>query len=136
MNRYNHTRRLFMSGGVDIANLKIMLLNGHTFDPTNTDMTGITPNEVSGNGWAAGGELLNNAAVTTVDTSSARLDADDISVTATGGEIGPADMLVIYDATNNAPLYNYEFPSSQTAGVGTPFNVTISASGIEVVSNI
>jgi hypothetical protein len=59
-----------------------------------------------------------------------KLDGDDISITASGGDIGPAAALVVVDATSSKPLFHYLFPSSQTAGDGTPFNVTWNASGI------
>lgn len=131
MNFYNHTRKLFANGDVNIANLKVILVgSGYTFSATETAMTTINAQEVSGNGWTAGGEAVANAALTVTNTNEAKLDGDDISVTATGGDIGPATQLVVYDATNNYPLFQYSFASSQTAGDGTPFNVTWNASGI------
>lgn len=131
MQFYNHTRQLFADGSVDTANLAVMLVNGYTFSATETDMTAASAAEVSGNGWTAGGEAIANAAVTTVSTNGAKLDGDDISVTATGGDIGPADGMVVYDSSaNDNPLYYFQFGSSQTAGDGTPFNVTWDANGI------
>lgn len=135
MQVYNHTRKLFTNGDVAIGSLKAMLVNTYTFDATQTVMTDIETDEVSGNGWTAGGEALANAAVTTASTSASRLDADDISVTATGGDIGPATGLVVYDSSvNDYPLFYFEFASAQTAGDGTPFNVTWNANGIYQVS--
>lgn len=130
MNFYNHTLDLFAGGEVDIANIKVMLTNGYTFAATETVMTNATAAQVSGNGWTVGGEALASAAVTVVSTNGAKLDGDDISVTATGGDIGPADGLVVYDATSGKPLFQYDFASSQTAGVGTPFNIVWNASGL------
>lgn len=131
MNFYNQTRKLFSNGEVDISNLKVILLGaGYTFAAAETDMTNINAEEVSGNGWTAGGEVIANAAVTIKNTNESKLDGDDISVTATGGDIGPATQMVVYDATANAPLFHYSFGSSQTAGDGTPFNVNWNANGI------
>lgn len=131
MSLYNHTAKLFANGDVDIANLKVMLVgSGYTFDATETAMTNATAQEVSGNGWAAGGPALANEAVTITTTNDAKLDADDVSVTASGGSIGPARGLVVYDSTNGYPLKHYDFGSDQTAGDGTPFNVTWNANGI------
>ena len=130
MDFYNHTKKLFANGEVTIANLKTVLVNGYTFAPAETTLTNVTAAEVSGNGWTAGGEAIANAAVTVTTTDDSTLDGDDISVTATGGDIGPADALVVVDATNNKPLFHYAFASAQTAGDGTPFNVTWNASGI------
>jgi hypothetical protein len=130
MQFYNRTKKLFANGEVDITNLKVMLTNGYSFNATQTDLTAATAAQVSGNGWTAGGVTIANAAVTVSTTNDAKLDGDDISVTATGGDIGPADGLVVVDATNNNPLLHYSFGSSQTAGDGTPFNVNWDANGI------
>jgi hypothetical protein len=130
MDFYNHTRKLFAAGEVNEANLKVMLVGAsYTFAATETALTAITSAEVSGNGWTAGGETIANAAITAVG-ADAKLDGDDISVTATGGEIGPATALVVVDATSSKPLFHYAFPSTQSAGDGTPFNVNWNAAGI------
>ena len=135
MQHFNHTRQLFQSGSVDLTTLKVMLVNDYTFDATETDMTTATASEVSGNGWAVGGPTIANVEVTTVSPGDSKLDGDDISITASGGDIGPADGLVVYDSSaNDNPLFYYAFPSSQTAGDGTPFNVTWDAAGISTVS--
>jgi len=129
MDFYNHTRALFAAGDVNEANLKVMLVSGYTFAATEAALTAITSAQVSGNGWTVGGEAIANSAVTAVG-ADAKLDGDDISVTASGGDIGPATALVVVDATSSKPLFHYTFPSSQTAGDGTPFNVTWNAAGI------
>ena len=130
MDFYNHTRKLFAAGDVDEANLKVMLVgSGYTFAATETALTAVTSAQVSGNGWTAGGEAVANSAVTAVG-ANAKLDGDDISVTASGGDIGPATALVVVDATSSKPLFHFEFPSSQSAGDGTPFNVTWNTAGI------
>ena len=130
MNLYNHSRKLLANGEVDTANLKVVLLNGtYTFAATETALTAINAAQVSGNGWTSGGIVIANAVITIV-SANAKLDGDDISVTASGGDIGPATALVVIDATNSTPLFHYVFPSSQTAGDGTPFKVTWNADGI------
>lgn len=133
---YNHTPKLFANGDVDLTALKLMLLdNDATFTASHTAISSISGDEVSGNGWDTGGELLDNAAVTVVTTNDAKLDADDISVTATGGNIGPAYKGVIYDDTGNYPLAFIDFDGAQTAGNGTAFLVTWNASGIFTWTN-
>ena len=128
--RYDHTLKLVGAQSIDYTNLKVMLLNNHTFNSTRTTMTNITGDEVSGNGWTAGGELIANAAWTQVNTNDGRLDGDDISVTASGGSIGPADAHVVYDATNNLPLIYVAYSSDQEAGDGNAFKVTFASNGI------
>jgi len=130
MDFYNATKKLFANGEVTITDLHAILVNGYTFTASETDLTAINAAAVDGNGWTSGGEPIANASVTITATDDAILDGDDISVTATGGDIGPADALVVVDATNNNPLFHYSFASSQTAGDGTAFNVTWNASGI------
>src|SRR5690606_25398750 len=126
---YNHTAKLFANGEVELTTLKLQLLNDSaTFTASHTALTSVNGSgsyEVSGNGWTAGGETLTNAAVTTVTTNDAKLDADDIAVTATGGSIGAAYKGVIYDDTDasDAPLAFIDFDGAQTAGVGTDFKV-------------
>lgn len=129
---YNHTAKLFANGEVNIANLKLMLVgSGYTFAATETVMTNALAQQVSGNGWTSGGEALASAAVTVTTTNDATLDATDISVTASGGDIGPATGGVIYeDDVTDVPLFYINFDGSKTAGVGTAFKVTWNASGI------
>lgn len=130
MDFYNHTRQLFTNGNVDITNLFVILTNGYTFSASETDMTAINSAEVSGNGWTAGGEAISNAVVTITNTNESTLDGDNISVTATGGDIGPADAFVVYDGTNSNPLFHYGFSSSQTSPDGDSFNITWNSSGV------
>ena len=130
---YNHTAKLFANSEVTLSTLKLILLNDDAaalFDATDTDMSGLTGAEVSGNGWAAGGELLASVAVTTVTSNDAKLDAADISKTATGGAIGPAEAAVLWDDTGDQPLAFIDFGAAKTADLGTPFNVNWNASGI------
>lgn len=135
---YNHTRKLFANGEVDLTTLRLMLLNNHSFDATDDDVSGdgIDNDEVDGSGWDTGGEAIGSAAVTVVNTSEAMLDGDDISVQASGGAIGPADGAVIIadDFTSPTPvarpLFYIDFGEEQTAGEGTPFIVTWHANGI------
>lgn len=131
---YNHTARLFLAQLVDIANLKAMLLDADKatlFNATHTTVNQVAgaltgsplerAHEVYGFGWTQGGEALVNVTVTTVATNDALLDADDISVTPTGGDIGPTYSALILDATNDYPLAFNDFGEVKTAGVGTLF---------------
>jgi hypothetical protein len=130
MDFYNHTAKLFSNGDVNIANLKVMLVNAYAFVATETVLTAVNAAEVSGFGWAVGGEVITGAAVTITTTNDSTLDGDNISVTATGGDIGPADALVVVDGTNLTPLFHFGFISPQTAPDTTPFNVNWNAAGI------
>lgn len=138
ISRYNHTIKLLLNQEVDLANLKAMLLDSNAvFTATDVDTTDVltgAATEVSGNGWDAGGEVIGSVAVTTVDTNDAMIDAADLSITATGADIGPASAALIYDATNDLALWYVDFGGSETAGVGTDFKITWNASGIARVT--
>ena len=134
VSEYNHTRRLFANGDVDVGELRVMLLSGHTFSAAHTNISAIQGDQVSGNGWASGGVALANAAITTVNGDQARLAADNINVTADGGQIGPATAYVIYQDVSGSefPLFHCQFDESKTADDGTPFRITWHPDGIHV----
>lgn len=131
---YNHTAKLFANKEITIGTtLKVMLLNSSgTFTASNTVIGDVNTNQVSGNGWDVGGEPLQNAAVTTVTTNDAKLDADDLVIAASGGSIGPASNYVLYDDAHASDvlLNHCAFGSAQTATVGNNFTITFNASGI------
>lgn len=137
ISQYNHTEKLLANKEITYTTLKVQLLDSNAaFTATHTALTSVNNSgayEVSGNGWTAGGETLANVAVTTVTTNDAKLDADDVSVTASGGDIGPTTACVIYDDTeaSDAPLWYVDFDGAQTAGVGTDFIITWNAAGIK-----
>jgi len=142
ISQYNHTAKLLFNKEITFNTLKVMLLDGTTaFDATHTTLASATASgtdEVSGNGWTAGGETIGSVAVTLVTTNDAKIDGNDVSKTATGGDIGPAAAAVIYDDTMTSPadavLWHIDFGGSETAGVGTDFVITWNASGIATVS--
>lgn len=140
ISRYNHTAKRFLNKEVDITNLKVLLLNAAaSFAAGNTQLTQVTnagAYQVSGNGWPSGGVLLAGVTITTVSTNGAMIDAGDIEIEATGGDIGPTYAAVIYDdaAANDPPLWYIDFGAAQTAGAGTPFKISWSANGIARVN--
>jgi|SRR5690625_3325764 len=128
---YNHTRKLFANGEVNLANLKVMLRTGSTFSAAHTEISDLAGSEVSGNGWPAGGAAITGASVTVTGTNGATLDGDDISQDATGGAIGPATEAVIYDDTGDGTVLFYvDFEGTEEAGDGTPFNIIWHENGI------
>ena len=142
ISRYNHTAKLLLNKEITYTTLKCMLLDSNAvFNAADTllsDVLAGAATEVSGNGWTAGGETLASVAVTTVTTNDAMLDAADITVTATGGSIGPASAAVIYDDSMasplDAPLWYIDFGGAEQAGVGTDFKITFNASGIAQIT--
>lgn len=141
ISRYNHTAKLLLNKEITLTTLKIMLLNNSaSFTAANTTLNQVANSgayQVSGNGWTAGGITLTSVAVTTVATNGAMLDAADVSVTATGGDIGPAYKAVIYDdsLSGDSPLWFIDFDGAQTAGSGTDFKININANGIARITS-
>jgi hypothetical protein len=140
---YNHTAKLLLNKEITFSTLRVVLVNQAVvtgFDAAHTtkaQVLGVGGGaEVSGNGWTAGGETIANVAVTQVTTNDAKLDGDDVIVTATGGAIGPAYGALVYDDTHasDAPLVFINFDGVQTAGVTTNFRITWNANGIITVT--
>lgn len=133
---YDHSAKLMVNKELVYTTLKAELLSASaSFTAANTTRNQVNNTgayAVSGNGWTAGGELIGSGAVTTVNTNDAKLDGSDISVTASGSDIGPASAAVVYDDTHasDAPLFYIDFGGAQTAGVGTDFKITWHANGI------
>lgn len=134
---YNNTSKRLLEGSVDLANLKVMILDDNaTFDATHTTLAGpagaASVNEVYGNGWTQGGISLANVVVETFNTDDAKVVADNIAVEATGGAIGDAYKAVLYDDSHadKAPLQFMTFPAVINAGETTDFKVTWPANGI------
>lgn len=134
MSLYNHTVKLAANKELTLTTLKVKLLdNTASFVATDAAVTTVDAagtKEVSGNGWASGGPTLASVAVTTVTTNDAMLDADDVSVTASGGSIGPAYAALVYDATSSKPLIYIDFGQVQAAGDTTDFKIVWDATGL------
>jgi hypothetical protein len=87
-------------------------------------------NEVSGNGWSPGGMLLTNVTAVIRTTSGAALTTDDLSVTATGGDIGPAYGCTIRDASTEFLLWNIDFGQVEQAGQETNMLIVFDPTGV------
>lgn len=133
---YNHTPKLVANKEINLGTLKVMLLDATAaFVPTQTAISDISGDEVSGNGWPAGGPTIADVTVTVTETDDAMIDGADVSQMAAGGPIGPAGAAVIYDSTSGAPLVFIAFDEPESAGAGTPFNITWAANGFLLLQN-
>ena len=138
ISRYNHTENLIFSGALNLSTFKFMLVDGTTaFDATHTTLSAATASgadEVSGNGWTAGGELL-TITTATVTTNDAHLDAENLVIAASGGAI-VAEAGIIYDDTHasDAPLWHVNFNGTVSASDGANFEVRFDGLGLHVSS--
>lgn len=130
---YNHTAAKFADGSFAVGDTyKVKLLTAATFDATNTTLAATGGTEVAGaNGYTTGGQSLANVAVSTVTTNDAKFDADDVTWTASGGNLTASYGILFNDTdANDPPLAFIDFGGSQTAGDGTQFKIVWNASGI------
>ena len=116
----------------DTDSFKIILLNAHTFDPTHTQLSDVSGDEIAtGNGYTQQTKTLTS--VTAGQTGGTFVfDAANVSWTASGGSIGPATDAEIYDdtSTNDLLTCNIDFGASETAPDGQNFQINFNASGI------
>jgi hypothetical protein len=129
---YNHTTARFANGANAVGDTyKLMLCSAATFNAANTTLASITKTEISGNGYTAGGATLANVAVTTVATNNAKFDADDVSITASGGSIAASHGILYNDTdADDPPVAFLNFDGTITATDGVPLVVQWNASGI------
>lgn len=130
---YNHTAAKFADGSFAVGDTyKLKLLTAATFDATHTTLSATGGTEVaSGNGYTTGGQALTGVAVTTVTTNDAKFDADDVTWTASGGNLTASCGILYVDSdTNDPPVAFIDFDGSKTANDGTAFKVIWNASGI------
>lgn len=106
---YNHTASLLQAGGVLPSDTwTVVLLDANAvFDATDTTLVAATNSavsdwEVSGNGWTAGGETINNVAGAIADTTNGEITGDDVTATITGGDLGPFSFYII--CVDDVPL--------------------------------
>lgn len=132
---YNHTAAKFADGSFAVGDTyKINLYTTLTFDATATTKTAAESGATqvaTANGYTQNDKALTGLAVTTVTTNDAKLDADDVTWTASGGSITASKALIYNDTdTDDPPVAYIDFDGSQSAGSGTDFKIIWNASGI------
>ena len=143
INFYNQFLEFAMDGGIDMDSdtWTIILLNSsHVFTAANTNLSQITANQLAtANGYTQNAKNLTSVTWSQPTAGTTRFDSADISWTASGGSIGPADDAAIYSDTSTVPsadllMCSIDFLGSETAGAGTDFLITVNASGYFEVS--
>lgn len=106
--------------------------SGATFTSESEDYS--TTNELAtGNGYTRLGEAVTGQTTTVNDTDNVvQFDIGDITWTASGGDIGPAQYCAIVASGTYGTKYLYimDFGSEKTANDGTDFKITIHSSGL------
>ena len=107
----------------------------HSFTANDNARSDISANALAtGNGYTNPGQALTTPTWNEV-TGTVTFDAVDQVWTASGGSIGPARHMEIYDDTVASPvvdalMININFGQDETAGTGTDFRVNFNSSGI------
>lgn len=136
---YNDTLQHILNKGADGITAKVQLLSSSaSFTATHTALTSVNNSGayiVGGNGWDATAEAITLSS-TLATTNDAIVDATDVSVTASGGAIGPASAAVIYDDgdASDKPLFYVDFGAAKQADDTTDFKITWDADGLIKVS--
>lgn len=130
---YNHTAKRFADGTNAVGDTyKLKLLTAATYNATHETLAATGGTEsTAGTGYTTGGATLSGVAVEQVTTNDAKWDANDVTLTASGGSIAAAYGIIYNDTdTNDPPVAFIDFDGTQTAGDGTDFKVVWNASGI------
>ncbi len=135
---YDHTPLRFINGANAASDTYIInLYSALTFTSTDATKaaaeTGATQLSTA-NGYTQDTKALTGMAITATGSpaNDVKLDADDVSWTASGGDIGPARYALVYNNTDTdkPPVAFIDFGENKTAGSGTPFNITWHTNGI------
>lgn len=115
------------------SDLKIILLNSaYVFDiDAHNNYSDVIANELgTGNGYTAGGQALTNVVQGSPDAglNKVTVTTDPTTWNASGGDIGPASGVAVYDDSTANPatsilLAFFPFDVDKTAGDGAPFTV-------------
>lgn len=134
---YEHLLELIGDNTIDMDGhtFTAELMNGtHVFTGTHTLRSEISANALAtGFGYTNPGQNLTTPTWTRSGLT-VTFDAVDVTWTAAGGSIGPAEHCVLYDNTLTSPLdgpmLNIDFGQLETAGDGTDFKIAWAAGGI------
>ena len=132
----NNFRVLIAQGAVDFdANIfkAIAMKEGFVFNPATHDLySDVSASEQgTGYGYTAGGVIMSGVSITQNDTDArADITWNNITWTASGGDVGPLAGVIIYDdSLTNDPIVGYiNFGGSYTVadgGTATVANVKV-----------
>lgn len=143
-----HTYSLYIgasTAGIEQINhdsdtFKMMLIaSADSFNNDHSVISQVTAQEITHQNYPAGGPTLASVTYTLAASGTATFDADNVIVTASGSDLS-AQACVVYKAiasSDRSPLlFLVDFNGTQTAGVGTTFNINWNASGIVQVKQV
>lgn len=108
--------------------LKVLLTNTAPV-ATNSQYSDISAAQVAnGNGYTTGGSTATIASWTN-STGTSTLTLNNVTITASGGTIGPFRYAVLYDSTSGKLLGYFDYGSSITLNSGDTFSVAWNGGG-------
>lgn len=136
---YNNTVYNFVDGVFqDGHTYRINLYSAFTPDVTDTTLTEVHTGATqiaTANGYTQNSKQVGSVAFSVTGTNDAKLDAADVTWTATTGPIpstGTATHALIYDdtVTNDPPVMYIAFGTGKKADAGTDFKITWATGGL------
>lgn len=126
-----------MGEGANLASdsFKIVLLSGASYNAADDELADITANQLAtANGYTQDSKTL--ASVTwTSDGTNNKLDADDVTWTASGGSIAASAAAIYDDTLSGDKLVCFiDFGGTVTAVDGAAFKILWNAAGIFTLS--
>lgn len=115
---------------------KIILVSGYTFDINDEDLSYVSGELSTGSGYTNGGAVIPNVDWSwNEDNGFVRLDADDVTWIAAGGDIGPITGAIIYNDTITSPTADrlvcyIDFGTEETISDESNFTVTFGTDGL------
>jgi hypothetical protein len=130
---YNHTARRFADGSNSPEDTYfIILCTASDFDAVNETISQVNHTELEeANGYLTGGLELTSVAVLTTTTNDAKFTANNLTWSATGGDI-VASSAILFNGTDGStpPLLHIDFGEEITVLDGTDFRIVWNTNGI------
>lgn len=122
MNKFNCFTEDLAEGGHNLATNQLKALLTNTAPVATNTVVGGLVDITAVNGYTAGGLSLTVAG--SAQTSGVyKLTLNDVTLTASGGPVGPFRYVVIYNSTNGKLIGWYDYGASITLQSGEPFTV-------------
>lgn len=119
---------------LDADTFKLQHCSSFTFNNDHSaeaQITGELNPATSGFGnYTTGGITLANVTWTVASSGTCTFDADDVIVTASGGDFSAAAGALYRDGATDPLMIHYDYGGTQTAGDTTVFKITWAADGI------
>lgn len=137
---YNHTTLYRSAGNINAsATFKINLYSVLPFTAvaaTKAQAEAGATQIATANGYTQNDKIITGLAFATVNTNDARFTCNQISWTASGGNIAAGFAMIYVDSiTDDPPLYHYNFEGTVTATDGIPFVIDF-VNGLDLVESV